>query len=399
MEVEELRGFLTVDHWLSRLADSTAEVQGNLFKHFINWMAENGGRFKDYTPDELIEYQRNCDNGSRYDILDMAQRYVSNKPGTYNTKNSRYNNIRSFFLHNRAELPADPSYNIKPDRRPIQGKLEIEHIRDAILSCNAKYQAVFTCMFQAALDQEMFKFWNLHGLANLKAQLRELEGTPEDKQVIKIDLPGRKGQKNIKGYYTFITRDAIEFLKNWLKIRADEGYGPDDPIFVSQFGTPLSKQSLRHYWIDHLKKLGIVDPVEKRKRRHKTGKGLHEMRDVWRSLWSKSPASHTVGEFLMGHTIDPLEYDKSYRDTEFYKKEYLKAAPYLNIFSRGEPYGLVKQDRMEELEAEIERLKEREKLMQTDKLTSQEIIDQLFQKYEKLSKKVEEMEKENKNTT
>lgn len=56
----------------------------------------------------------------------------------------------------------------------------------------------------------------------------------------------------------------------------------------------------------------------------------------------------------MGHTVDPLHYDKIYTlDPEWVKNEYRKALPYLNIISGG-----VDVDREKKLWDEIEALKQ-----------------------------------------
>jgi hypothetical protein len=59
----------------------------------------------------------------------------------------------------------------------------------------------------------------------------------------------------------------------------------------------------------------------------------------------------------MGHMIDPLEYNKSFRDVGFYRKEYLKALPYLQIMSSPRPFGQVSEEEVESLRAEVERLR------------------------------------------
>jgi hypothetical protein len=62
------------------------------------------------------------------------------------------------------------------------------------------------------------------------------------------------------------------------------------------------------------------------------GFNIHEFRDVARSLWSESGANTNVAEFCMGHTVDPLGYDKIYTlSRDFAVKEFLKAQPYLSL--------------------------------------------------------------------
>ncbi len=342
----QTEGFGSVDRWLERLAPSTAKIQSNYFNKFLKWMKENGGEFKDYTPDMLIEHQKQSGNGSSYDIIDMIQLYIAQCKGRQSTKSARYNNIRSFFVHNRAQLPKDPSFIIRSNTPPVQGTLTVNEIKKTILSCNKAYQAAYLTMFQGAIDQESFIYWNNNGYDSLIEQLGN------GAKFIKIDLPGRKANRNKQRFYTFIGSDAIATLSNWLKVRPGEAKS----IITNQYGGPLSKQDLKHYWLGKLRLLGIVDHEKGKPNSHRTGKNLHEMRDVWRSLWSKSPASHIVGEYLMGHVIDDLGYDKSFRDVEFYRGEYEKASPHLNLMSRGEAFGQVDKSEVEKLRAEVQQL-------------------------------------------
>jgi len=284
---------------------------------------------------------------------------VIDTPGRHGYKKKKLDNVRSFFLHNRTELPRDRSFNIRGDQPRVIGTLTPEEIRHVVLSSNKAYRAIFLCMLQGALDQEMFVYWNERGYEDLVSQLKS------NPDVTKIDLPGRKAVKFEKPYYTFIGGDAIEAIRQYLKVRPDEAR----VIFVNQRGKPIGKADLKKYWTRHLRKLDIVKSTDKgltkkERTRIRTGKNLHEMRDVFRSLWSKSPAKHFIGEYFMGHQIDALEYDKSFRDVDFYRKEYLLALPMLQIMSSGRPFGQVEEDvlytqqrRIDELVSEIETLR------------------------------------------
>ena len=87
------------------------------------------------------------------------------------------------------------------------------------------------------------------------------------------------------------------------------------------------------------------------------GKGLHELRESFRSLWEKSPAKASVAEFVMGYVVDPLFYNKAFRDEKWVRGEYEKALPMLQIMSSGRPFGQIEEDELESLRAEMARLR------------------------------------------
>ncbi len=97
------------------------------------------------------------------------------------------------------------------------------------------------------------------------------------------------------------------------------------------------------------RRIGVIDPIKRGAGRgHQTGKNLHELRDVFRSQWEKSPAKASVAEFLMGHVVDPLEYNKAHYDRKWVRKEYLNALPMLQLMSSGRPFGQVEEEKLEE---------------------------------------------------
>jgi len=336
----------SVIRWLGRLRPSTARNYQDRFYAFMRWIKEGGGRFADMTPDELIEYQKTCDDDSRYNILDAVQLYVSSRKLRHKSLKTTYAILRSFFLHNRCELPRDPSYRINSDIEPVTGDLSIEQIRDVVMSSNEVYRAVFLSIFQGSLDLSAFDHWNRNGWDKLR---KELQKKPN---IIRIDIPGRKGMRNAKPFYSLIGGDAIDAIVNYLPKRPAGG----TTIFYTKNGEPVSKNSVRLYWLRHLDKIGIINRsanTEGKSKRY--GKNLHEIRDVFRSQWEKSPAKGSVAEFMMGHLrqIDPNEYNKAFRDEEWVRDIYEDALPMLQIMSSDMPYGRISGTVVKTLQREI----------------------------------------------
>lgn len=315
-------------------------------------MEENGGKLAHLTPDELIEHQRNTTNSERYEILDLLQNHVLGIPGRYNYKLKPYTTVRSFFKYSRAELPRDV-FHPRAEIPPVVGTLTADEIKLVVLSANPVHQAVFLCMLQGGMDENSIVHWSNTGYEALTDALPETKTLRREDRFIRIELPGRKKFRNIKPFYTYIGADAIDSLENWLK-RRPEG---SEAIFINQYGRSINEESMRVYWTRKLKRLGIIEPGEPGNKGNRYGKSPHEIRDVFRSLWEKSPAKGSVAEFAMGHQIDPLEYNKAFLDKDWTRREYLKCLPYLQIMSSGKPFGRVDEDEVESLRRELSDLR------------------------------------------
>ncbi len=310
-----------VDRWLGRLRPSTAVVSGQLFDAWMRWLRESDCRFSSLSPDELILFQQ--ENPASYELLDVVQDYIRSKKGRVGYKKRVYSAIRSFFMHNRAELPRDAGFSIQGDKGRVVGNLTVHEFQLVLGSCNPMYRALFLCMFQGGMGVGEALYWNENGLESLQSQLRD------NVHHIKIDLPGRKKMRNIRPFYTFIGKDALEALALWMEKRPNTS----EFIFVSNRGKSVTYDLMFLYWIRNLKRLGIIKPDQTGDTGSRYGKNLHELRDLFRSRWQKSGSSQNAAEFFMGHVVDPLEYNKAFRDVDYALREYRKAELWLNILS------------------------------------------------------------------
>ena len=320
-----VEGSPAVQRWVEDLGQGTMESYLYIFIPWLRWLEENGGDFARLSPDELVAWQRG--NPSSYELVDLLQAHVRGLSGRYRMSSlvQVRTVIRSFFLYNRVELPRDKKFRPRSEVPKVVGTLVWGEVVRMVRSSNPMYRAVFLCMFQGGMDVDGLLRWSDGGLESVRGQL---EG---GRHPLRIDLPGRKRNKNVKPFYTFLGRDAVDSLKIWLRKRPRVDHGS---IFVTQFGTPLSESSLRRYWLLRLERLGLIERRGDGNRGNRYGKNLHEMRDVFRSRWRPSGCDIEIAEFFMGHDLDKLGYDKSpWHYPDWFEEQYLTAEPWLNILS------------------------------------------------------------------
>lgn len=381
---------LKVDEWLSRLRPKSQETGRIHLNHFLRYLKEHGESFKDCTPDQLIDYQKTCPNEHRYDILDHLEKSVLAMRTRKSSKIGYYSYVRSFFLNNRAELPLDrPFYSkIHGDYENVIGVLSLEELREVLIKSSQRYRAMYIAMFQGGLGCNELIIWSNTGLAKLQDSIQKKES------LIRIDLSGRKLKRNERPYYSFLGGDALEEVKKYLEERVDQECSvPTEAIFLTEHGFPICYPTLFQYWRRKLAQLKIV-PRKLAPNTGRTGRNLHELRDLFRTQWAKSDAKPENAEYHLGHTIDRDGYNKSWRDEEYYRVEYLKALPYLNVLSSGKPYKLIPESEIETLRDNLKTVQIKHDLelraLETAKneeiLTIQENIQQLEEAVKTLMK-------------
>ena len=357
------KGSDSVKNWMGRLSERTAIDKAYTLLRWHVWLKKSSPKWAEVSFDEMIRIQSEATNSERFDLLDQVQRFITETPGRHNSKKTYYTSLRSFFMHNRASLPEDPSFTIRSDVAPVMGKLNIDIFKRAVLSSNKCYQAIFTCMFQGGMGIGELLHWNETGYADLIEQLRE------DPKVVKINIAGRKHGKNIDPFYTFIGRDAIQLVRNWLEVRPEGA----STIFVNQIEEPIKDESLRTYWTRKLKRLGFITQNGS-STGNRYGMNPHELRDLFRSRWMISGVDTKIAEWIMGHSeaLDKFGYDKSpWLSPEWFAEQYHEAQPWLNVFSE-DPQKIPKKEldaqrrRISELEAENRVLTERMERKEVD---------------------------------
>jgi len=388
LKQEEIDEFVNanpcVENWLLRLEETTRWNYQKYFFRFYRWLQRQDSEYAGLTPKQLLDQQdKTVGQREKFKLLTQIQQWIQSTSGRAGTKQLMYTAIRSFFMHNHVALPKDITFRIKGDKPPVETELTIDDLRKIIVSSNNMYQAVFLCMFQGSMGCNEFRHFNRNGWPQIKPQLED------EKQRLKVSLPGRKRSKNKRGFYTFIGKDAVQALRKYLasergKIKNGEA------IFVNSQGKPVNRQAIERYFRRHAFEQGVIQrwtpqcPTCKGDTHYTRRRGRgpqpviyvcnkcgletpaskimvpadirykvhpHEMRDTFRSEWDLSPSRSTCAEFFMGHDIDPNDYNKVMRlNPDWAEHQYSLAEPFLNIMSE-DPRRIT----VDRLEAEVEK--------------------------------------------
>jgi len=367
----------TVKRYASGLAATTAKTRLPVLKSFLEFVG--------LEPTEAVEFQRK--NPMSYRFVDLAYDWLKGRNLQISSMQTKMGTLRGFFLANRAPLPKD-RHRFHSEKAPVVAELTVEEFRKIVVSCNLTYRAAYMVQFQSGSGVGELLYINTELADHIWDEIKK------GKQIIRLNLPGRKSNRNVRPYYSFIGSDAVDTLKQLFYSR---GWKRDSVLFRSEYGEPLSKDSLQTYFRNRAFKLGLIKrhtfpcldcggetvrrqrkvdgvsgvyylctvchvekPSSEFKVSHRVRGGIryrmrtHELRDLFRTEWHRAQTYFGVdpdaGEFFMGHMVDPLKYDKIMRDKSYGLEQFRKAVSMLNVLSE-DPRKVDRSDVQNQLEA------------------------------------------------
>ena len=371
--------------YLQGLAEKTAYCNRYVLDGFFGYVGVK--------PREAVAFQRG--DPLNYRFVDLVYEWLSKSGNSVSSMRTKMGCIRGFFVANRSPLPRD-KHRFHSEKVPVAGELTVEEFKKILSKSNLVYRAAFLVMFQSGSGVGELLYINEKLVGHVWSEVRK------GSRFVRLNMPGRKANRNVRPYYTFIGGDAVEALKHLFH---SQGWRKDSVLFMNQYGAPLSAGSLQNYFRSQATKLGFIQPKtypclrcgeETVKRRGKVDRnyriyylcvscgkvnmssdfGLsqrdvggiryrmrtHELRDLFRTEWSRAQTYFGVAsyasEFFMGHSIDPLKYNKIMSDKTFGLQQYRKALPMLNILSE-DPRKIERsevQDQLEASEAKVDAL-------------------------------------------
>jgi integrase len=325
------------------------------------------------TTQEMLDEYRHLDEEGRIKHLERLEEYVRSKRTGVSDKRNAWHAVNSLYSYHRLPLPKigrnEAGKVFKPSeedtRRALElAPLQLEEVQKLILNAPMPYKAVFAVMFQGAMGLEEFNQFNR---STWRDAAKELD-KPGPTQVKLFRSKTSRGK--VSAYYTFISEDAKLLVKQWLRTRPQSTEYPNHlfltfrkvdgkwvPVTPAQIGSNVTAVA---------KKAGLITNNGANSSANRYHIHAHEFRDLFKSVCQLNGVKPVASEYFLGHSIDKLGYDKSPEyDLEFFRKEYRKVEPFLNVISNPQAFG--KQENL--------KLEFKKELLLTSGYTEQEVED------------------------
>ncbi len=333
----------TARKYLGALRTYWADVLSKQFGAFSDWVdsvkkAQSERDFETQTAwakevEEWVLSHSEWDSRTRRGYVAAVQSFLELKIGRQNARNYKF---------------TYESVEEKENGEPAESDtttVDYDEIRQLVNSTKSKRDKALVLTILSGLGAGEFldlnrKWFSIYEV--LKSRTPEIRWK-EEIEPVRIPNGDKNSylirkKRNVK-FYTMLVDDQIDALADLLEERESQlgrRLTKDDSLFVTTRGKPMSDHRAQEQVRDLRKESGIEKPERLR---------IHEMgRDTLQTLLGNlelKERERNYGEFCLGHTVDPLKYDKSpwTADGENGIRElFRKLRPRLNLITkRGEP--------------------------------------------------------------
>jgi len=328
------------------------------------------------TPQQILEeYENSEDRQFKRKYARFLRGFIvamTSKGYTKGTVKMLAAGVQSFFKYNDLPLGHVPKakHSVVYHNRDIT----TDEIREILNISTPREKAFFSVMTQSGLRP--------HVIYQLKLKHVELQA----KDVAKIDVPKGMAKGKYMEHFSFIGKEALTHLRNYLKTRL---HLTENSHLFSQYGkdAPIPRNTVSnsfHRTVVQLSRKGVINYEEVQGKPSEVR--LYSLRKWFRKMAGQAGVDFV--NFWMGHT-SALGVDLHYfsKDVEHHREIYReKALPYLRI-EGATPYE--KESNFRQLEQKIEEL-EKKNLELKQRLNgftlSSDQVQELLRRIEKLEK-------------
>lgn len=239
-----------VEVWHGRLGSSFGDAF-RLFKRFYRKVLMKHSVFAGMSPSQLVEWQVNARGREAFRLKGLAQRWIDSHNWRYKTKQTYLSMVSSFWLHNHAPFPADPSFHFSSDVPPVEGQLDLESFRRIVLNSNKMYRAVFLMMAESLMGEREVVYVNNNLWREVLKHISKNDGP------FRLTLPGRKKNRNVKNFYTILNTkgDWAEAFRDYMRSNPHPVLGA---LYHNSRGKPLATRNIRYYFHCRAVEAGVV---------------------------------------------------------------------------------------------------------------------------------------------
>ena len=348
--------FLSVKKWADGRVRAGRRPALYHMASYLTWRTERG---LVADPDRWVSQ---CVNGTNKTLIEHLAELKEWAEGPafdgdkFGTRKKAYTDIRSFYAYHLVPLPHSKLRPVKEE-----AKVETETTAMQFLGMVQKVldfklpvrdRSILLTMVQTGMDASTaarsFSYVAFPQLAKHFGS-EDPNKWHLSKVPVRIDLIRPKTDYR---YYTFIDKDGVTALKDWLNFRKSS-FGPirivptdnpkrldtSDPIYVTDYNTPIEPEYVTKLFRIYGVRAGVnlvpqasLPNYKGASRRYPFHS--HECRDTLVTIGRRVGVDMAVVNFFVGHSIDRFGYDKSpWDDPEHFGDQYSRLAKYLNVIS------------------------------------------------------------------